>query len=290
MRAIAAFVLSAVVAAIGFWVFVPPRISGAEIAGALPAGFAADAAEGELLFHLGGCADCHTGRDRVQPSGGEPLNTRFGIFHAPNLTSDPDTGIGGWSDADFVNAMRLGISPEGRHYYPAFPYTAYANVHLTDLLHLKAYLDRLPAESSPAVPHEIQFPFNLRPALAFWKLAALHRQGSQDDPGKSELWNQGAYIANGLGHCGSCHTPRNFILVESGNSAFTGAPALTSGGRAAPGIAGLKPDRILDGLSEWSGTVDEDSSMFAVTRTFTEHVPPRIHDAIAEYLSSLSPD
>ncbi len=237
---------------------------------------------------MGGCAHCHSesGGDGP-PSGGSGLETALGTFFAPNITPDPETGLGNWSAADFVNAMREGIGPRGQHYYPAFPYTSYASVAAEDLLHLKAYLDSLPAVSRPARPHEITFPFSIRPALALWKLAAHRIQPFEPDPEQSPEWNRGAYIVNGLGHCGSCHTPRSLILAENLSKRFAGAEPLKKGGKYAPRIAGIAEEDVLNALNEWSGAVDEKSPMFLLAVAFSNHVPFEDHEAVAEYLASL---
>ena len=266
-------------------------ITDAELLASLPSGFAADPAAGEILYHMGGCADCHSDPEGDGlPSGGIGLETAFGTFFAPNITPDPETGLGNWSESDFVNAMHEGISPAGRHYYPAFPYTSYALVSAEDLMHLKAFLDTLPPVSRPSKPQEVSFPFSFRPALAFWKLAAHREQPFEPDPEKSYDWNRGAYIVNGLGHCGSCHTPRNLILAESQSKRFAGAEPLKRGEKPAPRIAGIKEDDVLNALNEWAGAVDEKSSMFLVTRAFSSHVPFEDHEAIAAYLADLPPN
>ncbi len=272
------------------WVHNPPRLSDTEIAESLPAGFAADAARGEILYHIGGCGNCHArSGDGGLPSGGDPLETAVGAFYPPNITPDAETGIGSWTAAGFVNALRKGIGPDGRHYYPAFPYTSFATAANADLLHLKAYLDSIKPVRRASPPHDVGFPFNIRPVLAFWKLAQHRERVFEPDPNRSPQWNRGAYFVNGLGHCGVCHTPRNIAMAESRSERFAGAPPLKEGENAAPGIAGLSQDEILNAFSEWSGAIDEESSMFLVTQAFSNHVPYEFHEAIALYLSSLEP-
>ncbi|MCY4006204.1 MAG: cytochrome c [Rhodobacteraceae bacterium] len=278
-----------VVVAFGWlWVAQDRGISTDDLQAALPADFVADTDKGEILYRMGGCANCHTmAASRDIPSGGKGLETAHGIFVPPNITPDPATGIGSWSDTDFVNAMRAGLSPDGRHYYPAFPYTSYATVSISDLLHLKAYLDNLPAVTNRTPSHQLSFPFNLRPALALWKPVAHRARPFEADPEKTDEWNRGAYIVNGLGHCGTCHTPRNLLFAESSSQKFAGARALKEGEKPAPRLAGIDRDEILNGLSEWAGAVSERSSMYLVTLAYSNHVPLTDHDAIATYLSSL---
>ncbi len=260
----------------------------AQLAMRLPAGFVGDPQIGETLSHIGGCADCHrSSSNDGAMAGGGPLITFAGTFFPPNITPDVQTGIGGWTDVDFVNAMVSGVSPDGRHYFPSFPYTSYARTELTDLLHLKAYLDGLEPVSSRSPDHELSFPFAFRLGIGLWKFAFHDDSEFEFDASKSISWNRGAYIVNGLGHCGSCHTPRNLLFAERADRAFAGGEALKRGEKAAPRLAGLDAQKILNGLDEWAGSVSETSSMFLVTQAFSAHVPFEDHEAVAEYLSSL---
>ena len=271
-----------------FWLANPPRMTEAQLAMRLPAGFVGDPQIGETLSHIGGCADCHRSSSNDGAMiGGDPLITFAGTFFPPNITPDVRTGIGGWTDVDFVNAMVSGVSPDGRHYFPSFPYTSYARAELTDLLHLKAYLDGLEPVSSRPQDHELSFPFSFRLGIGLWKLAFHDDSEFEFDASKSTSWNRGAYIVNGLGHCGSCHTPRNPFFAERADRAFAGGEALKRGEKAAPRLAGLDAQKILNGLDEWAGSVSETSSMFLVTQAFSAHVPFEDHEAVAEYLSSL---
>lgn len=275
-----------------WWLLNPPRIPEQEIRAALPGNFVPSEALGEVLFHIGGCADCHRSvSDNAaidgMLAGGVALPSFAGTFYSPNISPDVETGIGSWDGADFINAMTKGIGPSGTHYYAAFPYTSYAKVTYADLLHLKSYLDAQPAVRWTPPGHELAFPFNIRIANGIWKALYLDKQQFEPDPTQSEAWNRGAYIVNGLGHCGVCHTPRNMLFAEIPDQAFKGAPPVKEGEESAPRIAGLGEDEILNGLSEWSGAVSEDSAMFLVTQAFTNHIPFEDGDAVAAYLSSL---
>ncbi|MDE0303506.1 MAG: cytochrome c [Albidovulum sp.] len=292
--AVAAGIFSvAVVVAFLAWSAVNPgRISETELAEALPAGFAGDPDKGELLFHIGGCADCHAptdgfGGESIALGSGDPLETRFGVFRAPNISPDPEYGIGGWSDADFVNAMFLGISPAGKHYYPAFPYEYYSKATFADILHLKAFLDTLSPDSATSPKHDLRFPFNIRIGLAAWKALFFRPASFVAEFDRSDEWNRGAYIVEGFGHCGSCHTPRSVFLSPIESKKYSGAPPIKEGEKAAPRIAGLDQVKILNGLDEWAGSVSENSSMFLVTKAFTNYVSYEDQDAVAAYLSSL---
>ena len=196
---------------------------------------AATIARGEQLAALGNCAVCHTAEGGVLNAGGRPLPTPFGTIHATNITPDPGTGIGAWSYPAFERAMREGIHRDGRHLYPAFPYAHFAKATDADMQALYAYLMAQPPVRAETPATALAFPFNLRPLLAGWN-ALFHRPGVfQPDPAKSETWNRGAYLVEGLGHCGACHSPRNALGAEKASAHLAGgfaegweAPALTS--------------------------------------------------------------
>lgn len=194
-----------------FWFVTRPEPVGAETY----AGLTGDAARGESVFWAGGCASCHAapgaeGEDRLVLSGGAPLVSDFGTFHAPNISPDETAGIGGWSVADLGNAMQAGVSPGGAHFYPAFPYTSYIKADPQDIADLHAFLATLPASDEPNVPHEVGFPFNIRRLLGGWKFLFLNDDWALPEAGTEEL-ERGRYLVEALGHCGECHTPRNAI-------------------------------------------------------------------------------
>jgi len=163
---------------------------------------------GEYVFDLGGCASCHTKDQSL--AGGVELVTPFGTFYGPNISPDFQYGIGGWTDNEFIKAMREGVSPEGEHYYPAFPYTSYINMSKEDLIDLKAYLDAQDPVSESSLSHAVSFPFNQRRLLGLWKSINTTEPWAPD-PNQDANWNRGSYLANGPGHCTQCHTPRNLI-------------------------------------------------------------------------------
>ncbi|HEY1995733.1 molybdopterin cofactor-binding domain-containing protein, partial [Paraburkholderia sp.] len=203
----------------------------------LASAFAPDLiARGKLLASLGDCAVCHTARNGVPNAGGRPLKTPFGTLYTTNITPDGETGIGTWSLEAFTRAMREGIHRDGRHLYPAFPYTSFKNVSDDDLNALYAYLmSQTPARSRPPQT-KLAFPFNLRPMMAAWNSLFLKRNTFTQDATQTAQWNRGAYLVNGLGHCSACHTPRNAFGAEKTGAAFLGggtaegweAPALTT--------------------------------------------------------------
>ena len=228
--------------------FLATRPSGLP-AGALPA-HAADKANGERLFHAGSCVSCHTspGVDSSLPvlGGGLDLNTPFGIFYVPNISPDKTHGIGNWTTLDFVNAMHLGVSPDGRHYYPAFPYTSYIHMKFEDLIDLKSYLDTLPAASTPNRRHELKFPWSIRAGLGLWKLLNLDAAPVVAVPAGDATLVRGRYLVEGPGHCGECHTPRNWSGGLDRSRWLAGAPNLDGEGS----IPNITPDK--NGLAKWS--------------------------------------
>jgi mono/diheme cytochrome c family protein len=164
-----------------------------------------------------------TGAAQLVLAGGQRFPTAFGTFVAPNISPDPDHGIGGWSLADFVSAVARGVSPAGEHYYPVFPYAAYRNATLQDLADLKAFVDGLPPSSAPSQPHEIGFPFSIRAAVGGWKL--LYGGGGwtlAENLTPTEA--RGRYLVEALAHCGECHTPRNALGGLDRRRWLAGAP------------------------------------------------------------------
>jgi mono/diheme cytochrome c family protein len=180
-------------------------------------------ARGELLFDIGGCTNCHTAKGGPLLAGGAGIKSPYGTFFAPNITPDVETGIGGWSELDFFRAMREGRSPDGRPYYPAFPYTSYTLLADEDLRALKAYLDTIePARQNPTA-HELGFPYNIRFGLRLWQWLFFEPSRFPVRPGRDAQWNRGAYLVNGPGHCQECHTPRTWTGALDYERAFAGA-------------------------------------------------------------------
>jgi mono/diheme cytochrome c family protein len=209
-----------------FWFASAPRPLGPE---ALPA-HTADLKNGELLFNAAGCRSCHKpGPDLKDvaaglPAGGAPFKTPVGTFYPPNLTPDAATGIGNWSDLDFVNAVQRGIGKDGQHLVPAFPYTSYAAMRMTDVLDIKAYLATLTPVNAPARPADIPLAPILRRGLGIWKYLGLNTSPWQPDSTQSESWNRGSYLVNGPGHCSECHTPRTLLMTAKTSAFLAGGP------------------------------------------------------------------
>ncbi|HWP26662.1 MAG TPA: cytochrome c [Xanthobacteraceae bacterium] len=252
-------------------------------------------ANGETMYFAGGCAGCHATLGQDDPTllgGGRALKSPYGTFYAPNISPDRDHGIGAWSEADFVTAMVKGTAPDGRHYYPAFPYSSYQRMNHADVRDLFAYLKTLPPVNSKSRNHDLQFPFNIRRLIGGWKLLFLDGKPFQPDTSKSTQWNRGAYLVNGPGHCAECHSPRNALGAIIESQRFAGGPNLEGEGW----VPNITPKR----LSGWSEadiahflktgmTPDGDSAgstMMLVVRNMS-----RLSDAdraaMAAYLKSL---
>ena len=180
-------------------------------------------AKGKALAAAGFCSECHTAKGGAKFAGGYPLQTPFGVIYSTNITPDPETGIGAWSEAAFARAMREGVARDGSHLFPAFPFDHFTRLTDDDVRALYAYfMTRTPVEAS-APANTIPFPFNIRYLQAGWKLLFFHPGRFEPDPNKSAEWNRGAYLAEGLSHCGACHTPRNLLGAEKTGAAYAGA-------------------------------------------------------------------
>ena len=166
---------------------------------------------GGYLVRAGGCFSCHTVPGGQQLAGGRALKTPFGTFYTPNITPDAETGIGRWTDGQFLRALRKGIRPDGANYFPVFPYTSFTRITDSDVLAIKAYLFSLPAVHHENRPHDVAFPFSWRFLQTGWKLLFFTLGPFQPRPDRSPIYNRGAYLVTALAHCGECHTARNFL-------------------------------------------------------------------------------
>lgn len=255
---------------------------------------------GRYLAAAGGCVSCHTGDgdDAVAFAGGRALATEFGTFYAPNITPDPDTGIGNWSDGDFLNALTKGVSPSGADYFPAFPFTAYAGMSREDALAIKAFLFSLPPVRQPNRNHELAWYLDTRLAAKAWKWLWFRPAGFTPDPAHDADWNRGAYLVRHLGHCGECHTPRNALGALRADREMAGNPAGPED-RKVPNITPQEPD----GIGDWSMSDIETfleigmlpdgdfagSGMGQVIDDNTSQLTAEDRHAIAVYLRSLPP-
>jgi mono/diheme cytochrome c family protein len=182
-------------------------------------------AKGAQLAAIGNCMLCHTVPGGKAFAGGRPIPTPFGTIFATNITPDPETGIGNWSESAFRRAMREGLDRSGRHLYPAFPYDHYTKVTDDDIDAIYAFVMTREPVSARAPPNALPFPLNVRPILAGWNALFLREGPLQPDPTRNAAWNRGAYLVEGLGHCGSCHTPRNGFGAEQRGQALAGGDA-----------------------------------------------------------------
>jgi mono/diheme cytochrome c family protein len=191
--------------ALGLSLSIPPEIS--------EAGNFERIERGRYLFDAAGCYGCHTDtKNKGMPlAGGRALKTPFGVFFSPNITPDKENGIGEWSDADFIRALRHGKNPDGVNYFPVFPYASYTRLADGDILDIKAYLFSLPADPAPNRPHRVSFFFGSRFMVNAWNVLNLKPGPMQPVPTRSAAWNRGAYLVEALGHCGECHTPRDSV-------------------------------------------------------------------------------
>jgi mono/diheme cytochrome c family protein len=285
-----------------FWLLTTPQtLTAANLPAHTP-----DIGNGERIFNVGGCASCHAApsagdctaksTDHTLLAGGRCLKTPFGTFYAPNISSDKVHGLGGWTDAEFATAMLKGVGRAGEHLYPSFPYSSYQHMTLPDVMDLRAYLATLPAAATDAPPHDLPLPFQVRRGVGLWKLLYLDDADALRSPSPSAEVQRGAYLVNGPGHCGQCHTTRD---------AFGGPMTRLhlAGGKAPDGpgwIPNLTPHK--NGLAEWSADdisgmlttgmlPDGDSvggSMVEVQLNLSK-LPAVDRKAIALYLKSLPP-
>ena len=211
------------------------------------AGLRGNADAGERIFWAGGCASCHAAPDaegdaKLVLAGGIRLESDFGTFVGPNISPHDRHGIGGWTLPEFGTAMMRGVSPQGRHYYPAFPYTAYARAEPQDIADLYAYLMTLPADATPSASHDLRFPFTLRRGLGLWKRLYL-RDGWVLTGDLSPQEIEGRYLVEALAHCAECHTPRDSIGGLQRTAWMAGAPNPSGRGR----IPNIRPEHL-----DWS--------------------------------------
>lgn len=262
-------------------------------------------ANGERLFHAGGCASCHAApgsADKTRLAGGLKLGSPFGTFVTPNISPHPVDGIGAWSVTDFVRAMATGVAPDGSHYYPAFPYTSYWRMNWQDLADLFGYLRTLPAVEGRAPGHDLSAPFGWRRLVGGWKLLFFARSPLRGepafapDPSRSAAWNRGRYLVEGPGHCAECHSPRNaFGAIDesrrlAGGSDPEGRGFVPNITPHATGIGKWTKAEIVELLTN-GFTPDFDvvgSTMSAVVANMAR-LPAEDREAMAEYLLSLAP-
>ena len=255
-----------------------------------------NAKQGEYLAKAGGCLGCHTAEKKkaVPYAGGRALKTPFGVFFGPNITPHPQEGIGNWSEADFLRAMRYGRLPDGAHYFPSFPYPSFTKIVDADVSHLWAYLRTLPPSPQPNRPHDLRFPFGWRFPVIGWKWLFFHPGPFAGVPGLSPAANRGAYLVQALGHCGECHTPRNLLGAVKRDRHLAGGEGPE--GKNVPNLTptGLKKwsDEELKDFLKFGTTPDGDvvsETMGEIIRNTTSQLTAGDLAAMIAYLRSLPP-
>jgi len=251
-------------------------------------------ARGKYIATAGDCASCHTAPGGKPFAGGLSLETPFGTLVSANITPDPKAGIGAWSDDDFVRAVQTGVAPDGTRLYPAMPYPAFTHVTRDDLLALKAYLATIDPVSDAVETNRLPFPYNIRALMFVWNLLNFTPGEYQPDPAKPDPWNRGAYLVDGLGHCGTCHTPKNRLGGDKSSQALAGgalqgwyAPPLN--GDARTGLGAWSADDIAAYLKTgWGGGQAASGPMGQVVATSTSQLTDADLQAMAVYLKDLA--
>ncbi len=290
MRALAALIALALIGAVAFWVLTAPRELDAAIAREMAK--PGDAKAGEIVFWAGGCAACHAkSGEPLKLGGGAELKTPFGPIFPPNISPDREDGIGAWSAEQFARALFEGVDDEGEHLYPAFPYPSYRNMAVADARDLWAFLRTLAPVKGQTPPPGFGFPFNIRRAVGIWNWLYLPPVSPPEAVAPADTAAFGRYLVHGAGHCGECHTPRDFLGGPIASKALTGA-RLPGGKDKAPNITPA-------GLAKWSeedietalslGITPDGNSlggpMAEVVRNLG-HLPKEYVAAIARYLKS----
>ena len=256
---------------------------------ALPAR-AQDIERGRYMAIIGDCVACHTAQGGAPFAGGRPIATPFGTLLTPNITPDKDTGIGGWTDAEFVRALQYGIGRDGRHLYPALPYPYYTRASRDDLLSIRAWLATLKPVHNQVTANQLRFPYDIRLGMLAWNALYFTPGPLAPVAGKSAEWNRGAYLVEGLGHCGACHTPKTRLGGDISDRRLQGdavqgwfAPALDSDPRT--GLGAWSVDDIVEYLATGrNARAAAGGPMGEVVANSTAHMHQDDLRAIAVYL------
>lgn len=290
--------LAIVGGAVFWWLTIPSLLPATVLVERKP-----DLDNGRTMFNIGGCASCHATPvtdakpdDRLKLGGGFAMHTPFGTFKAPNISSHPTAGMGGWAEIEFVNAMQRGVGRSGEHLYPAFPYTSYQRMRLDDVRDLFAFMKTLPAVDRASEPHQLGFPFHIRRGLGMWKLLHLDGKRFEASSARSAQLNRGAYLVEGPGHCAECHSTRDLSGGIDPARRFAGGPDPEGKGF----VPNITPHA--DGLAKWSDrdiaylletglTPDGDGvgSSMAEVAINTGLISAQDRSAMAAYLLSLPP-
>ncbi|HEX2528103.1 MAG TPA: cytochrome c [Geminicoccus sp.] len=290
-----ALVIVVAVAAVAFF-FWPARLGDVTAArAALPPGHES-VERGEYLARAADCAACHTLASGKPYAGGLPFKLPFGTIYASNITPDKQTGIGDWTDAEFVRAMQHGIDRDGQNLYPAFPYASYALMSTEDLLAIKDYLFSMEPVRKETPPSELSFPYNQRYLMRAWNLLFVPGDRLTPDPERPADWNRGAYLVEAMGHCGECHTPRNLLFAQDSGKKFAGA--VTAGWKAynissdkETGIGNWTDQQLADYLAQGhaEGRGAASGSMAEVVEYSTQYLTQDDIRAMVAYLRTVPP-
>jgi mono/diheme cytochrome c family protein len=250
-------------------------------------------ARGKAMAEAADCAGCHTADPSKPFAGGRRIDTPFGAIYSPNLTPDRDTGIGAWSDDEFLRALRYGIGRDGSRYYPAFPYPNFTKMIRDDIFAVRAYLATLPPVRNTPPPPQLRWPLNYRVVMRLWNYLFFRPGIFEPDQSKSPAWNRGGYLVTGAAHCGACHTPKNIFGADRRGHAFGGgqiagwfAPRLDGGTRS--GLKSWSADDIVEYLSSGrNGRSHADGPMAEVVVNSTSKMSDGDVRAIATYLKDL---
>jgi mono/diheme cytochrome c family protein len=256
---------------------------------------------GRYLADAGDCVSCHTRVGGAPFSGGLAFSTPFGIIHSTNITPDPQSGIGRWTQTDFERALRQGVGHEGEHLYPVFPYPSFTKTSDADVAALWAFLRSIPPVKYTTPANDVTFPFGQRWLLGVWKRLYFKEGRFVADESKSAEWNRGAYLVEGLGHCGACHSPRNFLGAEDTARAMTGGALKEDTGGRSMAWSAVNLTSSSSGLQSWSMEdltnylklgYSPHASVFgpmnSVVMNSTRRLTPADDQAIAAYLKSLA--
>ncbi len=254
-------------------------------------------ANGESLFYVGSCGTCHATPGQMVETrlgGGAALKSGFGTFYMPNISPDPADGIGGWTTAQFVNAMRQGVSPHGQNEYPAFPFTSFQRMTANDLRDLLGYIKTLPPVSGKAPENDLKFPFTMRSGVGLWKLLFLDGKPLVTPADATPAWKRGQYLVEGPGHCAECHSPRNGMGAIVADKRYAGGPDPEGGGyvpnitQDATGIGYWSTREIADylGTGLTPTNMPASGSMAAIISNL-KHLSPGDRAAMAQYLKTL---
>jgi len=292
-RLILLFAFAALLGVAAFWGLTRPS----HVPDSAVAALTGNAEAGEPVFWAAGCASCHAATDaegaaRLVLAGGQAFPSDFGTFRAPNISPHPEAGIGTWTLAEFTTALQHGISPDGRHYYPAFPYTAYRLMERQDIADLYAFMQTLPESDAASLPHEVGFPFSVRRLIGGWNLLFLRDDFVLQGTLAPEV-GRGRYISEALAHCAECHTPRNALGGLDRARWMAGAPDFNGPGR----VPALTPDVLTWSEEEIAAYLNDGFTpefdaagghMVSVIRNLAM-LPASDRLAIAAYLKALPP-